>query len=183
MTGQALVQQSHWLARVKPVVAYASYVLGMCRVSWYIYLGRIAGPAEQTLMLVTHAALPVLQGKCWRLRTHRHGSPATMLVTHTHTHTHTPPVINAVVQLWSYCLGLAPVGEVHPRGGVPGLGRGGEQGLGGRGRVIQVAWHGSVTCFGLGLPKLAQVHLTRGTTCTCSLQSLHEFQTSVACML
>ncbi len=30
----------------------------------------------------------------------------------------------------AYRLGLTPVGEVDPRGGVPGLGRGGEQGLG-----------------------------------------------------
>ncbi len=30
----------------------------------------------------------------------------------------------------AYRLGLTPVGEVDPRGGIPGLGRGGEQGLG-----------------------------------------------------
>lgn len=56
--------------------------------------------------------------------------------------------------------------EVDPGGGVPGLGRVGEEGVGGGGWGLQVAWHGGVPCLGLGLAKLAQVDLSSCTACT-----------------
>lgn len=56
--------------------------------------------------------------------------------------------------------------EVDPRGGIPGLGWGCEEGLGGGCRGLQVGWHGGVPCLGLCLPKLAQIDLASGATCT-----------------
>lgn len=60
----------------------------------------------------------------------------------------------------AYCLGLTPVSEVDPWGGVPRLGWGGEEGRGRGGRRFQVPWHGGVPGLCFGLPELAQVYLS-----------------------